>query len=477
MNVRPLKRPAGRGADAAPSFRPQQHSDDALARRFARCNRDRLRYVADLRRWMFYDGTCWRHDVAGQHLELMRATCEAAAANGLRDVDDARARGVELGALDCPAVSAKVATALRSKATVQAIDFLARSDAMLVASVADFDRDPFLMATPGGTVELRTGTLRRNAPSDMLSMSTSVAPDFDADAERFVEFLNQSCGDDPDTLSFLRRWFGYAVTGSIAEHAMVFVHGPGGNGKSTLIEIVAQLMGTYAAAAPAEMLMAFDHPQHSTDLAGLVGKRLVAATETEDGKRWAESKLKQITGGDRVRARFMRQDFFEFAPSFKLIVASNAKPVLGDVGPSMRRRLRLVPFERKVDVVDKTLRERLLADEGAAILAWMIRGTQEWCAQGLGEPDSIKAATDQYFADEDRVGRWLDAAVDRAADGFAELRQLHQSFRDFEMELGAKRVMCDRKLSAKLTGKGFRKTIDTVTNRAVFEGLRLRVTG
>jgi putative DNA primase/helicase len=202
---------------------------------------------------------------------------------------------------------------------------------------------------------------------------------------------------------------GYGLTGLTREHALFFGYGTGANGKSVLLSTVAGILGEYHKTAPIETFTASNADRHPTDLASLRGARLVTATETEEGRRWAESRIKQLTGGDTVAARFMRQDFFEYRPAFKLIIAGNHKPSLRSVDEAIRRRFHLIPFavtippeERDGDLTEK------LKDEWPGILAWLIEGCLEWQAESLLPPKAVVEATDAYLTAEDAMAAWLD---------------------------------------------------------------------
>ena len=157
-----------------------------------------------------------------------------------------------------------------------------------------------------------------------------------------------------------------------------------------------------------------NHDRHPTDLAGLRGARLVTAVETEEGRRWAESRIKSLTGGEKISARFMRQDFFEFLPQFKLIIAGNHKPGLRSVDEAIRRRFNLIPFTITIPPSerDELLPERLKA-ELPGILAWMIRGCTDWLERGLSPPQMVTEATAAYLESEDAVAAWIEDCAAR----------------------------------------------------------------
>jgi putative DNA primase/helicase len=277
------------------------------------------------------------------------------------------------------------------------------------------------LATPGGVVDLRTGDLRTARPSDLVTQCTAVAPAPEGTTPTlWLATLHYLMGGDTDPqraaslVGYLRRVCGYMLTGSVQEQVLVFGYGEGRNGKTLAVQTVARLLGDYATTFPTSMLMATQHEQHPTEVARLMGKRLAIGSETESGRKFAESKLKQLTGGDRLVARFMHRDFFEFEPTFKLFIVGNHKPDLQHVDVAMRRRLHLLPFEVTVpeDKVDPDLPAKLQA-EGPAILRWMIDGCLEWQegrdgrASGLRPPQAVLDAVEDYFQEQDTVGAWL----------------------------------------------------------------------
>jgi putative DNA primase/helicase len=224
-----------------------------------------------------------------------------------------------------------------------------------------------------------------------------------------IDFLDTIFAKDNELIAYLQKFFGYILTGVTTEHAMLFFYGTGANGKSVLISTISGILGEYHRVAPIDTFTVTGMIQHPTDMAGLQGARLVTAVETEDGRRWAESKIKALTGGDKITARFMRGDFFEFVPAFKLIVAGNHKPSLRTVDEAMRRRLNLIPFNVTIppEERDKDLAEKLKA-EWPGILKWMIEGCLKWQGEGLEPPQSVVGATAEYLQSEDTFATWIE---------------------------------------------------------------------
>ena len=290
------------------------------------------------------------------------------------------------------------------------VEKFAQRDPAVAVTISYWDKDPWLLGTPTGTVDLRTGTLRPARPEDGITKSTAVSP-ADTGCPLWLKFLTETTGGNQDLIRFLRQWLGYCLTGSIREHAFVFVYGDGGNGKGTFLNVATKIMGDYATTAAMETFTASKYDHHPTELAKLRGARIVCASETEEGRAWAEARIKALTGGDRIAARFMRQDFFEYDPHFKLLIIGNHKPTLRNIDEAMRRRLNIVPFVLKPVTIDKDLEAKLLA-EGPSILQWMIQGCLDWQTNGLVRPEVVQSATAEYFSDQDTVNAWLDEYCD-----------------------------------------------------------------
>ena len=337
--------------EGAPAF-----SEEALALDFAQRHADDLRYVAQWGKWYRWDGTRWREDKTRKVFDLSRALCREAAARTNKSGHG---------------------KAIASAKTRAAVVSLASEDRRLAATVEQWDADPWLLNTPGGIVDLRTGHVRGATPDDYMTMITAVAPS--GDCPLWHAFLNTVTDNDADLKKFLQVASGYSLTGSTREQILLFLYGKGQNGKTVFIKAVSGALGDYHTAAPMEMLVDLIHDRHPTDLAGLRGARLVTCAETEQGRRWAESKIKQLTGDDVIRARFMRQDFFTYEPQFLLMVYGNNKPGLKSVDDAIRRRIKLTPFAVKISEAerDKELQEKLKA-EWPGILAWMIEGCLVW---------------------------------------------------------------------------------------------------
>jgi putative DNA primase/helicase len=295
------------------------------------------------------------------------------------------------------------------------VERFARVDPSFVVTSKDWDADEMMLGTPRGTVDLRTGVLRSSDPADGITKTTAVAPSETADCPLWLHFLSEATNADGELIRFIQQWCGYCLTGDTSEHVFVFIYGSGGNGKGVWLDTVSEILGEYHRPTAMETFTASKFDRHPTELAALRGARMVSASETERGRRWAESRIKQLTGGDLVSARFMHRDFFDYRPTFKPNIIGNHQPQLHNVDDAMRRRLRMIPFLHRPPLKDTRLREKLRA-EWPAILRWMIDGCLDWRINGLASPAVVTAATNDYFAGQDRFSQWLADECDVEPD-------------------------------------------------------------
>jgi putative DNA primase/helicase len=428
---------------------PAQFTEDALALEFTiRFGAD-WSYVAAWGQWLTWSGAQWERETTLRAFDIARLVCRDSAAQ-------------------CPKPSIKAR--LSSASTVAAVERLARADRRHAAASDKWDRDPWLLNAPGGVVDLRTGELLAHDRALAMTKMATASPNGDCPTWR--QFLATVTAGDAELQAYLRRVIGYGLTGATTEHALFFLYGTGANGKSVFVNVVSTVLGDYATTAPIDMFMATTGERHPTDMAGLRGARLVTAIETEQGRRWAESKLKALTGGDRITARFMRQDFFEFTPQFKLVIAGNHKPAIRNVDEAMRRRLHLIPFTMTIPPSqrDQKLPEKLLAERDG-ILAWAVDGCRQWQRIGLKPPAAVAAATEEYFEAEDSLGRWLDEKCERGPNLTETSAALFAAWKVWA-EANGEFIASVKWLSENLVSRGFQQHRD---HRARgFRGLRLR---
>lgn len=388
---------AGNGATAAqtPTRRPPL-TDLGNAERFARDHGGQARYVAVWDKWLTYTGGRWTQDERGAVMEMAKATVWRI----WDDIDRS------------DKTQAKFAWDSQANARLRAMVALARSIPGIATIPADLDRDPWDLNLTNGTLNLRTHKLRPHRAADLITKLAPVAYDPDAQAPTWLAFLEWAL-PDPDVRAFVQRWAGYCLTGDVSEQKFIVAHGHGSNGKNTLFDALRAVMGPYAAVVDTESVMAKrdGSSAHPTGLCDLQGLRLAVASESESQGKLNETVVKRVVDSAPIRARKMQKDFFEFAPTHKLVMPTNHKPRISGTDKGIWRRLRLVLFEQTITEgdpgFDKDFGARLIT-EAPGIMAWAVAGCRAWLADGLAEPAVVAEATSTYRVDEDEYGGFFD---------------------------------------------------------------------
>jgi putative DNA primase/helicase len=430
-----------------------------------------LRYVSTWEEWIGYDGRRWergagievRYAIESARRFLAEALAEQQVA--ARDYLTAVAAGGEVDASLAAkkrAADAKVQWATKSQnaSVIRGTLTLAASHRALRITHADLDADPWLFNCLNGTIDLRTGSLRPHDSRDLVTKLAPVAFIPNAPAPIFDRFLSEAMGGNFELAAYLQRFAGYALTGVIREHTLTFNHGDGSNGKGTFWEhALVPVWGDYARKAPRGLLFAARNEQHPCDLAELHGARLVLCSEVEEGKVWDEAKVKDLTGGDKINARRMRENFWQFSPTHKLTIAGNHKPVVRGTDNGIWRRMRLVPWNVVVtkENIDTELPAKLRA-EMEGILAWCVRGCLAWQRDGLGEPAEVREATDAYREESDPMGEFLAAHTRFEADAKVPRKLLRKSYEDWCAENGVKHILDAKRFSSDLRRRGASET-------------------
>ncbi len=386
-------------------------TDVANADRIVREFRDDLRWVNGLG-FLGFTGTHWERSenralrVGRQLGRIIQQEAAELLKRAAKEQDDAKHQDLK----DRAAGLLKWGARSETERQVRSALTLARS--FVEVPIEALDSDPWLLNVRNGTLDLRTGALRPHSRGDHITRLADVAYDPDARSELWDAFIERVI-PDPEIRGFLQRAFGYALTGSTIEDVFFILWGSGSNGKSTLLEAIRRALGDYAMHTPAETLLAGRDTAIPNDVARLRGARFVSSVETGEGRRLNENKIKSMTGGDRIAARYMRQEWFEFDPTFKLFLATNYRPQVRGNDHAMWRRIRLIPFTETItdDEIDLDLQDKLRA-EAPAILAWLVQGCMAWQAEGLNASTSVLAATNSYRREEDLLGQFLEAECD-----------------------------------------------------------------
>ncbi|NQT17366.1 MAG: ATPase [Planctomycetes bacterium] len=419
-------------------------TDVGNGERLAKLHGSNLRFCWPWGKWFVWDGRRWRVDDTGAVAKCAKETARAILIEAAGCADDAQREAL-----------VKWAGASEKRERLSAMVDLARSEPGIPILPDQLDRDPWALNCPNGTLDPRTGELRKHAQADYI---TKVCPtDYlpDATCPTWEAFLDQIFAGDTEIIRFLQRLFGYCSTGSTEIHILPIFWGAGSNGKSTAVGAVMDVLGTdYAMRVPHQMLMVRRGEHHPTETADLAGKRLAASVETAADGRLNEALIKDLTGGDRQRARRMREDFWEFTPTHKLILATNHRPEIQDTTHSTWRRVKLVPFEVVIpdEEQDHALPAKLRA-EAPGILAWMVAGCKAWREGGLAEPEAVQIATGEYRAAEDQIaGFLLECCVERVA-ATVRASTLFDCYKRYCVETGEQPIS-QRKFGQALTERG-----------------------
>lgn len=419
-------------------------TDTGLAERFALQHGDDVRYCFAWGKWLCWDGTRWKIDDGGAVDQLGKQTVRSILREAADEPDDIRRRALTAFAKSSESVARRTAMLT-----------LARSEPPIPISPDVLDKNAWILNCSNGKLDLRTGQLCEHRREDYVTKLCSVEYRDDALCPTWLTTLDTCFNRNYELIDFLQRFAGYTLTGDVGEQILSIWHGIGANGKSTIINALMEMLGPdYAMKATADLLLMKWNTDHPTALTDLHGKRLVACIETDDGRRLAESLVKELTGGDPIRARRMREDFWQFMPTHKVVLACNHRPTVRGTDHAIWRRLKLVPFNVVIppDDRDKQLPAKL-REELPGILAWAVRGCLDWQRYGLGEPKAVIEATADYQNQEDVLLNFLSECCVIAPEARVKAADLLDAYKEW---CGDK-YMTARKLTTTLTDRGIKR--------------------
>jgi len=410
---------------------PDQYTDQWAANEVTRAVVSRVRYVPEREKFYVWDGAAWREDALNKAPRLVGETLIRLSDNARQQATNAASEGER-----------KAARSFRRAAQglplQRRVLKLLKEHPDLVESVDSFDPDPLVLNTPGGIYSLATGEQSASDPWSMCAMCTAVEPE-PGRPEKWLDFLADTTLNDPELTAFLQRWLGYLLTGLNVEKYLLIGVGRSDSGKSVFNNVVGRVLGSYHANIPQGSLLASQGNRHPADLAAFVGARVATSSEVPaGGARWRSDVVKQITGGDTLSVRKMRENFYEIEPRCRLMLFSNHTPTTSN-DSAMLRRIVFVPFDNAVPLEeqDRYLEDTLVQDEGGRILNWMLEGARAYLANGLGEfPAAVKQATAEYKDAEDRLGRFLQDSCDLGFDHEDSSRNLFNAWRQWCQDHG-----------------------------------------
>jgi putative DNA primase/helicase len=437
-------------------------TDIANAQRLAARHGSNLRFTPE-RGWHVWDGRRWAVDDRCIQVQSHAKETALSIFDEIRGSPDRDTR-------------MRHAKRSQSKGAIEAMIWLARSEPGIPCRLTSFDSDGWLLNISNGTLELRTGLLREHRRDDLISNLVDIAHDPTAECELWDAFLWRVTDRNDDLYAYLRRFVGYLLVGDTSDQSLHFLYGLGANGKSVFCEVLMRLLGDYAMAASPDMIMLRRHGGIPNDVARLRGIRAAMMNETSQGARFDEAKLKDLTGGDTLTARFLHQEFFDFHPTHRIVIRGNHKPAINGTDEGIWRRLRLVPFTVSIppDEQDRDLL-RKLEGELPGILNWALQGCREWQQDGLKPPPIIAEAVRQYREESDTLGRFIAETCDVRNLAQVKSSVLFKRYQEFCSAAG-ERWIASKDFPAEMQGRGFEHRRSTGGVRLLL-GLELRGEG
>jgi len=450
-------------ADLREQRRHYMRTDLGNAERFVDAHRGRVLWCPARKSFLVWGGKRYAWDERGEAVKLAHAT----------------ARGIfhEAAYTEDEDEQKKIAGfAAVSQNTTRIKAMLTEAKPYLAVGMDELDRDPWLVNCQNGTLDLRTGKLKDHDPADRITKIVPVEYDPEASCPRFLRFLKETLVDDA-VIKFVKRYSGYTLTGITRERLLAILYGFGKNGKTTLVELLHEVLGDYARNTDVETLLIKKYQGVGNDVAALKGARFVSAAEVEKGRRLAESKVKQLTGRDTVTARFLFGENFDFKPEFKLWLSTNNKPVIQGTDDAIWDRIRLIPFMQRFDgpKADTKLPDKL-RDELSGVFAWMVEGCLEWQEHGLQEPKTVTDATKQYREEMDTLAAFLDEVCVVRANYRVLAEVLYQRYAIW-CDKSGERKDPKKAFVARLEERGFKRRRETAgvnKGRYIWLGIGIR---
>ncbi len=392
--------------------------------------------------WLIWDGKRWNVDKSDRIKQLAKDVVRSIYAEAELVSDSSKRREI-----------AKHAIKSESSRSLTAMVSLAESEVPIRPE--DLDQNPWLFNCENDTLDLQTGKLRAHKREDYITKMTPVAYHPEATHQLWDEFLDRVLDGDQELISFFQRAIGYSLTGLTDEQCLFILHGLGANGKTTFLQVVSEIMADYSMQTPTETLLVKGKGAIPNDVARLKGARFVTASEAEAGQRLAENLIKQMTGGDKISARFLHQEYFDIKPSHKLFLGTNHKPEIKGTDHAIWRRIRLIPFEVTIPETerDPKMLEKLLT-EAVGILAWGVEGCRRWRTEGLVMPIAVKKATEGYRSEMDVIAQFVEECCETGERLTVASYELYKAFTEW-CEINGEQPVSKKLLNLRLRGIGF----------------------
>ena len=406
---------------------------------------DTIRYCYSLKKFLVWNGTCWEFDNDGIVQQMVFNFSPKMFRAGLFMDDEQMQMEFEKSVLR-----------FESYPRMMYLYNYLKSANEISVKPTELDLNKYLFNAEKNTINLKTGESKEPEQKDLITKKSLFVYDKNAKCPTWEMFLMQIFNNDLDLIHFVQKALGYTLSGDISEQCMFILFGSGSNGKSTLLNVIQNLFGDYAVSTITDTFMKKNSEQ-TNDLARLKNTRLVIASEAEENKPMSESLIKQITGGDKITARFLYGEYFEFLPTFKIFMATNHKPKISGGDNGIWRRIKLIPFTVSIpeEKRDKHLQEKLL-EENAGILNWLLESYRMWEKEGLKEPDAVREANDEYRFDMDIVQNFITECLDIDASLNERLlnADLYNTFTKW-CEKSNETILSQRKFTSKMKEKNY----------------------
>lgn len=437
-------------------------SDAGNGELLASLNKDELIFDHSRRKWLLWRGQWWSADVDGKILLRAKAAARYRHQRAKSLPDEQREKESEWAAHS------------ESRPRMLAALECAASEPALADSGQNWDTDPWLLGVKNGVVDLRKGQLRDGRPQDRISIHSGVGFDPKADCPRFKLFLSQVFDGQAALIDFIQRAVGYTLTGDTSEQCLFMCFGEGSNGKTTLFEVFRQVLGDYATDTPFSTFEDQARSSIPNDIAALKGRRLVTASETNNGTLLNTARIKALTGGDKITARFLYGELFSFRPVAKFWLAFNHKPQITDNSYGLWRRVRLIPFLHQFgeNEQDKHLLQKLYA-EAPGVLNWMIEGCLRWRADGFNAPPCVIEASQMYREECDRVGEFIQECCELHPSATVSVADLYEAYQQWDNPNGESTSVTNISFKQQLETKGIFQARVGHQRTRMWSGLRL----
>jgi putative DNA primase/helicase len=436
-------------------------TDTGNAQRLIEAYGDRLRYCFPWGKWLVWTRKHWEIDSKGIVISYAKTISKqlyteasemAAQAAAEPDEDRRDALSKQAAAL------LSWARQCEARSRIDAMIYLAQSEPGIPVVPEEMDTDPWLLNVGNGVLDLRNGKLLPHDPKRLITKLISTKYDPKATCPTWLSVLNRSMAGNQNLISFLQRAFGYALIGDVSEQVFFIFWGAGANGKGTIVNTFLEMLGGFSLKATQELLMVKSGESHPTERTKLFRARFVAAVETASGQRLNEAFVKELMGGDPITARRMREDFWTFWPTHKVFLATNHKPVVRGTDHAIWRRPKLVPFNVVIPrhEWDTRLQDKLRA-EWPSILAWVVQGCLDWQKHGLGIPEEVEHATQEYRAEMDMLGQFLMDCCVLEPDRRVNSTDLYSAYKEWCADQGVRQPWTQKVLGSSLLERGFKR--------------------